>query len=79
MKMLVLNPRPILWRRWTEAIARRATLERLQKIADLYGEIGQIWGDVDESIVARAEDAISDVRQRHEEFQLMWDEHGSDA
>lgn len=74
MRELVITAKTPIWRRWTKKIARRATLDRLQKIANLHAEIALIWGDVDESIVSTAEKHINDAKYLAEDLQLHWND-----
>jgi hypothetical protein len=48
---------------WTEKWAQRETHKRLKKIEALLVDIGGIWGDVDQYIVNRADEAISLMRE----------------
>ncbi|MBY6243915.1 hypothetical protein [Methylosinus sp. Sm6] len=74
MREIAITARPLNWRKWTAARARRATLDRLEKIANLHAEIAMIWGDVDESIVSTAEVHIQDTKYVAEELQMHWDD-----
>jgi len=77
VREIVINANAPL-RTWSTPRAQKATLDRLQKIANLYAEIALIWGDIDQSIVSKAEDRIGDVKEDAEEFQVAWDEPGDE-
>ncbi len=62
----------MILRDWTEARAQRATLLRLKKIEELLGDIGALWGDVDEYIVQQCDDLIRDFRERQQEWLAWW-------
>jgi hypothetical protein len=64
---------------WTEAKARKATLDRVQKAANLFAEIALIWGDVDESAVSIAEEHGRQMEEFGRYLQDCWAEQEGDA
>jgi len=62
--------------RWTNEVARKATVKRLERAASALAEISVIWTDVDNTIVDEAERMIEDIRQAHLDWQVYWSEMG---
>lgn len=69
-KEIVLLPRRPVWK--SERDARKATLNRLAKAANIVAEISCLWDDVDMSIVGEAEGLIEEIRVIHASCQQIW-------
>lgn len=76
-KEMVLVPRRPDWK--SERQARKATLDRLTKAANVVAEIACLWDDVDMSIVGEAEDLVEQVRRVHVSCQEIWAQRDEEA
>lgn len=74
MKKITVCPAQPIAGRWTERVAQRATLTRLNKIANLWAEIAVLWGDIDMTLVGDADDEIREIEARAIELQQYWAE-----
>lgn len=59
---------PLTLKRWTEAIALRATNVRMRKIEQLLGEVAYLWGDEDQYIVNICDELAREIANARLDF-----------